>query len=258
MMQRWYGSFIIAGVMIFASCAGRNKLEKMRLDCTERVTKAIEQYNNGKFSLAQVKLEDARTQCSGSPIMDTVLYYLGMADAGTKKYMEARTEFQRLVQDYPGSPFFDEAKFRIGYVVYRQSHPANRDQKETREAIRLLDNFIEMYPKSAFIDSAVACRTEAYEKLASKEFKNAQFYEKINEPEAAVVYYRAFLKQYVDSKLADRARFNTIELLLKLDRVTEAVEMKDELLSVGKDKELKKEVKKLFSGRKKASGSGDG
>lgn len=245
----------MAGLLMLTSCAARkNKLEKMRLDCSQRVSKGLQSYNARKYSMAITRFEDARIQCSGSPIMDTVLFYLGMANVKSKKYIEARTEFQRLVQDFPGSPFFDEAKFRIGYAVFKQSSPTNRDQKETKEAIRLFDDFLEMYPKSPFADSVAFYRTEAYEKLAEKEFKNAQFYEKINEPEAAVIYYRAFIEKFMDSKQADQARFNAFSLLIKLDRFSEAEDMYHELLEKGKNKQLQKEAKTLFANIKKAAG----
>lgn len=251
MTVRWYGSCSVLLCILLTSCASTNKFEKMKLDCTERVTKALELYRLKKYSSALVRLEDARIQCSGNPIMDTVLFYLGMSNVKTKKYVEGRTEFQRLTQDFPGSPFFDEAKFRIGYSVFKQSSPYNRDQQETREAIRLFDDYIETYPKSSFIDSAVFYRSEAYEKLASKEFKNAQFYEKVNEPDAAVVYYRTFISQYADSKQVDQARFNALSILKKEGRDSEAQELLDELLEKGKNKELKKQAKALFSpGRK--------
>ncbi|MBN1306822.1 MAG: outer membrane protein assembly factor BamD [Chitinispirillaceae bacterium] len=254
MMLHRYGGLFMAGFLLVTSCAARkNKLEKMQIDCAQRVSKALLSYNTKKYAMALTRFEDARMQCSGTSIMDTVLFFLGMANAKTKKYLEARVEFQRLVQDFPGSPFFEEAKFRIGYVVFKQSNPANRDQKETREAIRLLDNFIELYPKSPFVDSAAFYRTEAYEKLATKDFRNAQFYEKINEPEAAVVYYRAFISQFIDSKMVDQARFNAFVLLLKLDRIGEAKELYDALIEKGKNKELQKEAKILFANAKRAS-----
>ncbi len=245
-----------AGVMLFASCAGTNKLEKKVEDCAERISRGIELYHGKRYGMALARLEDARTQCSGSPSMDTVLFYLGMTNVKQKKFIEARTEFQRLVQDFPGSPFFDEAKFRIGYVVFQQSHPLNRDQKETREALRLLEDYVESYPSSSMIDSARFYRNEAYEKLALKEFKNAQFYEKIDEPEAAVVYYRAFLNQFPESKLVDQARFTATEILLRLDRNAEAEELRDELIERGKNKELQKKVKTLFPQKSKGAKTG--
>ena len=238
---------ILAACLGLFSCAGKNKLQKMQQNCEARISQALERYEKGRYSSVQLALEDARTQCSGSPVMDTVLFYLGMADVHLKNYIEARTEFQRLVQDFPESPFFDEAKFRIGYTVYKQSSRYDRDQKETHEAMYLLDRFIEMYPNSAFIDSALFYRKEAYEKLALKEFKNAQFYEKINEYESAIVYYRSFMTEYADSKLIDQARYNTIFLLKKLDRTEEAKELVTEFMEKGKDKKLKNEAKQLFS-----------
>jgi outer membrane protein assembly factor BamD len=254
MTVRWYGIGFASLCILLTSCATTSKFEKMKIDCTNRVTKALEQYRLKKYSSALVRLEDARTQCSGSLIMDTVLFYLGMSNVKTKKYVEARTEFQRLTQDFPGSPFFDEAKFRIGYTVFKQSGPYNRDQKETREAIRLFDDYIETYPKSTFVDSAVFYRGEAFEKLATKEFKNARFYEKVNEPDAAVVYYRTFISQYADSKLADQARFNALSILMKQGRTSEARDLLTELLEKGRDKELQKQAKALFApGRKGAA-----
>lgn len=240
MMHRWQAVICCTSLALLASCAGGNKLEKQRLDCSERITKALELYKNKKYASVVFRLEDARTQCSGSPVMDTVLYYLGMANLQDKKFIEARTEFQRLVQDFPGSPFFHEAKFRIGYAVYCQAHPINRDQKETHEAIRLFDNFIEVFPKSQFADSAQFYRTEAYEKLALKEFNNSAFYVMAKEPESAVVYYKTFISQFSDSRLVDQARFNIIDLLVKLNRTTEAVEVCDELLREGKNRDLQK------------------
>jgi len=240
MIKYWRAVTICTAVALLGSCAGGNKLEKQRLDCAERVAKALDQYKKKKYASVVYRLEDTRTQCNGSPVMDTVLYYLGMANFMDHKYIEARTEFQRLVQDFPGSPFFDEAKFRIGCSVFMQGHPSDRDQKETREAIRLFDSFIESYPRSAFVDSVNYYRTQAYEKLAKKEFDNAEFYVKANEPEAAVVYFKVFLTQFSDSRLADQARYNAIELLVKLSRTAEAVELYDDFMREGKNRELMK------------------
>jgi outer membrane protein assembly factor BamD len=247
MIIRWGCIVCVAMVMLLCFCAGGNKLEKQRFDCTERVAKAIDLYKMKKYSSVIYRLEDTRTQCSGSSIMDTVLYYLGLANLKSKKYVEARTEFQRLVQEFPGSPFFDEAKFRIGYAVYKQSNPANRDQKETREAMRLLDDFIESFPRSAFADSAIFYRTEAYEKLALKEFNNAVFYVNFNEAESAIVYYKTFMAQFADSRLIDQARYNTIELLVKGGRMNEALELRDELMTKGKNKGLQKAANALVN-----------
>lgn len=251
MIIRFLTAIVSVALLLAFSCASQNKLEKKRLDCAERVAKASELYKAGKYSSVLYRLEDARMQCGGSDIMDTVQFLLGMANLKSKKYVEARTEFQRLVQDFPGSSFFDEAKFRIGYAEFMQSNSFNRDQKETRDAIRLFDDFIESFPRSPFIDSAVFYRSEATEKLALKEFKNAEFYVKANEPDAAVVYFKSFLTQFPESKMVDQARFNAIELLVKLDRLSEAAELKDELVSKGKNKELIKAATALVVKKQK-------
>lgn len=232
----------------FISCAAKKRID-ISLDCSQRMAKIIELYNSKKYSFALTRIEDAKMQCSGSQIMDTVLYYSGMINLKTKKYLDAQTDFQKLVQDFPTSPFSIEAKFRIAYAVFKQSASPHHDQKETKEAIRLFDNFIDLYPNTPFTDSAIYYRTEAYEKLALKEFRNAQFYEKINEPEAAVIYYKVFLSQFPESKLVDRARYNAFLLLVKLNRITEAKEIYTDLIERGKDKELIKEATTIYNSK---------
>lgn len=233
-------------VIFLFSCAARKKID-INLDCSQRVAKIIELYTSKKYSFALSRVEDAKMQCSGSDIMDTILYYSGMSNLKTKKYLDAQTEFQKLVQDFPTSPFSIEAKFRIAYAVFKQSPSPHHDQKETKEAIRLFDNFIDLYPNTPFTDSAIYYKTQAYEKIALKEFRNAQFYEKINEPEAAVIYYKVFLSQFVDSKLIDKALYNTFVLLVKLNRINEAKEIYTQLIERGKDKELIKEAKDIYN-----------
>jgi outer membrane protein assembly factor BamD (BamD/ComL family) len=120
----------------------------------------------------------------------------------------------------------------------------------------LLDDFIESFPRSPFADSAMYYRTEAYEKLALKEFNNAVFYVNAKEPESAVVYYKTFMTQFVNSRLVDQARFNSIELLLKLNRTSEALDLQDELLTKGKNKALQKAARVLTGKIKRTADGG--
>jgi outer membrane assembly lipoprotein YfiO len=174
-------------------CASGDRVAKKRIECGERVARAMTKYEAKKYGSAKAILEEVRLQCAGHPVMDSGGYFLAMALMKMKMYADARLEFIRLTQDFPRSPFFEEARFRVGCCVLKSSLSVERDQSETREAQRLFADFLESYPSSPWADSAQTCLKAAVAKLAEKEFNGARFYQKIGEKEAAVVCYKVFV-----------------------------------------------------------------
>lgn len=236
--------FFITALLVIP---GFSKVRKSKLfDCSEAISKAVSFYNDGKYSRVKTTLENAKIQCGGSPLMDSILYYLGMADLKSKNYIEGRTSFELLAQDYHRSPFHKEAQFRIGYAVYMQSQPSGRDQQETNEAISLFRDFLDINPDGAFADSARKYLDLCFEKLAKKDFDAANFYIKIDELESAIVCFKTFLQDHPQSKYVDQARYTAAELLIKLNRKSESREMLDALIQNSSDKVMKTKANDLL------------
>jgi outer membrane protein assembly factor BamD len=191
-------------------------------DCNKKIAESIVRYNKKRYADVQAALADVKIQCSGHEAMDTIIYYLGMSYMMLKRTDEAKTEFEQLNRDFPNSPFADAARFRVGHCSMIGSHDWERDQTGTRDAIRELTDFVATYPQSAYIDSAHADIVACQDKLAKKELANARFYEKLDQYEAAIVYYRAFLEQFGDTKYAPDAQLAMADNLVKLTRTTEA------------------------------------
>jgi TolA-binding protein len=61
------------------------------------------------------------------------------------------------------------------------------------------------------------------------------------------MYYKSFVNEYPGSRLTDQACLNLAELLLKLDRKSEAQEVLDRLLESSKDKDVINKAKALRS-----------
>lgn len=241
--------FVISTCLVLPVSASLKikKIKDRTVDCSKKLNEAILMYKNKRYSQAQLKLADMKVQCNGSSVMDSVLYYLGMSDILTKKYIEARTEMELLVQDYPQSAFFDEAKFRIPYCVYKQSNSYDRDQKETEESIRLFRDYLTESSSTGWeMDSARYYYKDAIDKMAKKEFQAAKFYERVEKYEAAVVYYRTFLSDYPESKFSDEAQLNMIQILVKLERSAEAQEAVEDIVSKNGNPELIKKAKEIL------------
>ena len=217
--------------ILFIACAGTHKIKPRKYECSSRVAEAIKKIKDGKNGSAKIILEDVKLQCAGHEVMDTAEYYLGLALLRLKYYADAKLEFSRIIQDFPGSPFFDESQYMIAFCVYKTSRPVDRDQTETKEAIKLLRDFIENYSSSVFADSARKYMAQAVDKLAEKEYSSARFYQKIGEKEAAVICYKSFINDYAGSGFAAPARFYLGQVLIELGRKDEAKEVLNGLVA---------------------------
>lgn len=249
MKRRYLCLFCIA--ILFVSLSAKTKNKKHQLyDCSGKIAEVVKDYDAKKYSRVKNILENAKIQCSGSQSMDTILYYLGMSYLKTKMFVEAKTQFDQIVMDFPNTPFYEEAQFRSALAVYKQSNPFNRDQKETNEAIRLFRDFLDSHSAGPVVDSVTFYLNEAIDKLAEKDYNAARFYQKVNEFESAVIYFKAFIGDFPESRYTDQAKLSMAEFLIKLDRKTEAEEVITELVANSKDKlviakgeDLKKRLK---------------
>lgn len=248
-MKMRYQTWVLLAVMasVIGSCSPGSKTTRHRYECTERLAKAVKKYDAGKYSSAKTILDDVKLQCAGNRVMDTAQYYLAMTLVRMKMYLDAKFEFTRLVQDFPRSPFFEEAQFRMGYCVYKSSLPVERDQGETVEAQKYFREFLENYPSSRFADSAQKYLKMAVSKLAEKEFASAKFYQRIGEKEAAVVYYKSFITEYPASPFTAQARLNMGQMLIELGRKAEAREVLDEVVAQEKTGDIAKKAQELLA-----------
>ena len=231
--------------ILAASCSGPSskKLIKQGLyKCSERLETAAQRMEKKNYTDAIRILEDVRYQCGGSPLMDTVYYYAGMSHFRLKQYDDSRAEFETLYREHPRSPFMDEGHYRLAQMRFLQAHQWFRDQTETREAMRLLGDYVDTYPNGAYIDSAAALFKTSMDRLAEKEFNNALFYRKQKEHEAALIYYRAVLAEYPESKFAPESVVGMAEMLVALGRTQDAQDILEELDSAAFDEALKSRI----------------
>ncbi|MDR0330715.1 MAG: outer membrane protein assembly factor BamD [Chitinispirillales bacterium] len=231
----------IAAISV-ASCSNTSpkKLMKKGLyDCSNRLQAAAQRMERKNYTDAVRIVDDVKYQCGGSPQIDTAYYYAAVSYFRQKLYDEASAEFEALYGEFPRSPFAEEAHFRFAHIRYIRSLPSFRDQAETKEAMRLLNDYTDLYPKGAYVDSARTLFIASLNKLAEKEFNNALFYRKQKEHNAALIYYRAVLSEYPESRFAPEAVVGMAEMLIALQRTQEAVEIIEELDASEFDEGLK-------------------
>ena len=217
----------VTAAVIVSGCGSSSStklIKKGLYNCNSRLETAMKRMEKRNYSDAIRIFDEIKYQCGGSSLMDTVYYHAAMSHFHLKQYSDARVEFESLQMEYPRSPFVEESHYRIGQMRYLRSHNARRDQTETKEAIRLLGDYIDLYPNGVFADSARHFRTLAVEKLAEKEFRNAMFYRRQKEHNASLIYFNTLLTQYPQSKFIPEAVVGTVEALTAVGRVEDARE----------------------------------
>ncbi len=245
-MKKLFGLFLCLVAGIVLSCASSTKIKPRHLyDCDEKTAEAIEKFHKKRFSAAQFVLSEVITNCPGFSAYDTAVYYLGKSWLAAKKPDEAKLEFERLVQIFPNSAFYEESLYLLGYSSYLASNPWYLDQESTDKARQRLKEFIETHPASPYADSARFYIDKCIDKLAQKEFEAARFYEKTNHLESAIVYFNSIIQTYPQSQLALQARLSIAADLIILNRASEAKVVLNELLEQTKDESILKKAKAL-------------
>ena len=239
--------FGVIWVCIFCVFSEISAKKKRLYNCTKKVEKAKIQFEKGRFYKVKTMLNEVKLNCSGHTTMDTILFMLSKANLETKQPMEARIELEVLIQDFPQSSYAEEAHFLLGFCSYKESESYERDQIKTKEAISDFNDFILDYPNSQYKDSAAFYLKECKEKLVKKEVMSARFYERIDQFDAAVVYYKIIINKYPESDFIPDCLLSLYRNLIKTSRPKEAVMVLESILSSDADEETKRKAQNLLN-----------
>lgn len=93
-------------------------------------------------------------------------------------YKSAVVAFKNFISDYPGSPYREEAAYKMikSSLEYAKLSVESKQIERYENTIELYQKFIERYPNSNYLKNAEECYTEAQKSL-EKIKKNIQSYE---------------------------------------------------------------------------------
>ncbi len=171
---------------------------------------------------ARSELDIVVKQYPASAYADSAQFYLAQTYYETHEYITAAFEFGNVFRNYPSSRLAPDARFKIAMCYAAQSPRPQLDQEDTRKAIESFQNFIDYYPGSPLVSNAEKEITKLRNKLAKKDFEIAKLYNTLGYYRAAIVYYDVILEKYHDSDVADLAALGKVKALLERHRNVEA------------------------------------
>ncbi|TMQ58200.1 MAG: outer membrane protein assembly factor BamD [Candidatus Eisenbacteria bacterium] len=221
-------------------CGG--SLKEQRREGVANFDAAKASFDRGNYLDAIPDFKAFIEQFPGTDRTDDALYYLGESYIHEKDYALASAQFDRLLRDFPTSPFQADALFELARCDDLQSRPAPLDQTETERALTRYNQFADQYPSHARITEARARIQALRDRLAEKRLRTARLYFKLRQDAAAAIYLRRLLSDYPDSKWTAEASLLLAKVLARQGKKVEAVQTLKKLIASGPDGELRRKA----------------
>ena len=154
--------------------------------------------------------------------------YIGEKSA--ESYVLAANEFREFLTFYPTHSRADYAQYKLGMTFFYQMHGPERDQTETREAIKELTAFVERNPRSQLIDEGKARLRDARDRLSQSEYRVGYFYWRSRWYPGAIDRFKAIIASDPEFSNRDALYFHLADALVKIQRPAEALPFYERLI----------------------------
>lgn len=178
--------------------------------------------NAGRMKEAAAKFDAIDRQHPYSEFARKALIMSTFANYRQGNYTEAITAGQRYVNLYPTSDDAAYAQYLIGLSHYRQIPDVTQDQKESRATVDAMNEVIQRWPDSEYVEDANAKMRFARDQLAGKEMQIGRYYLERREYIAAIRRFRGVVENYGNTRHVEEALARLVEAYMAMGLQSEA------------------------------------
>jgi len=139
-------------------------------------------------------------------------FMIGLSYKKVEQYTEAIKAFQKIVDEYQRSNFYDKATYEVAQCTYLASLKSDYDQELTDEAIKEFKIIVDSRKGLDISKDAEEAVSLLEERKAKSLFKTAKFYERQKQYKSAVIYYEELVEKYPRSSLSGGSLKNIVKL----------------------------------------------
>ena len=155
-----------------------------------------------------------------------------LGEGSAEGFVLAQNEFREFLAFYPTHKRADYAHYKLAMTHFYQMHGPERDQTETREAIKELTAFLERFQgRTALEDEAKQKLREAKDRLSQSEYRVGFFYFRNKWYPGAIERFASVLKGDPQFTNRDAVYYHLGESLMKIERPAEALPYYDKLIA---------------------------
>lgn len=189
-----YLAFTALVLVLAAGCGSFPSTEGLERD--EIIDLADSHFQREQWSQASFLYTELMFRYPGDIQTDLFLYRSGIADRGMKLWADAEFYLYRVVNEYPGGPWADDAQLALAETMWMQRRDYRRDQTQVMRAREEMLRFFDNYPSSPLKDRAEELFIDINDHLARRSLFVGRFYTRRNETDAALLYLRDALDNY--------------------------------------------------------------
>jgi outer membrane protein assembly factor BamD len=181
--------------------------------------------------------------------------YLG--ESTTEAKILAINEFREFLTFFPTHPRADYAQYRLAMGHFQQMLSPQRDQTETKEAIKEFETFIERYPNSPLMSEVRTKAREAKDRLGASDYEVGLFYFRNRWYPGAIDRFKVLLGRDPEYTYRDAVYFHLAEALVRVNQGAEALPYFERLVKEFEKSEYLEAAQRRISELKAGHGKTD-
>jgi outer membrane protein assembly factor BamD len=208
--QRGRKTFVrtLAVLALFAvalsSCGGPYSAKNVNVP-DEKLRLADDLYARKKYTQAAMEYKDFLAVFAGDERSDYAQFMLAESYRGAKEFALASVEYRILIADFGYSEYVDDAFFLEGLCSFEMTQRAERDQRQSYDALMRIERFLEVFPDSPRREEALQVRRDIHDLLGKKTFQSAELYFKRKHYVAAGIYFQKIVDDFPETSWAGRS-----------------------------------------------------
>ena len=227
-VTRPWNAAVVAAPLVLSGCLSSEK----DLDLStyvEETDPADQLYNEGLANLnagrmneAIKKFEAVDRQHPYSEFARKSMVMGAFTNYRQGKYEEAINASKRYVALYPSDEDAAYAQYIIGLSYYRQIRDVTQDQKEARRTVEAMEELVQRWPESQYVEDAKAKTRFARDQLAGKEMQIGRYYLERREYIAAIKRFRVVVEFYSNTRHIEESLARLTEAYYAMGLTSEA------------------------------------
>lgn len=206
-------AFLLLVVGTLVSCKHSKLLKNPDLDTKYKA--AIQYYNEKDYSRALQLFDQMMGAIRATDKAEDLYYYYSYCYFYQKDYTLASYYFKRYYTSFPNTSRAEECLFMSAYCNFLTSPSPSLDQSTTYEAIKDLQLFMNIYPKSKRVPECNDLIDKLRAKLEMKSYKIAKLYYRMGDYAAAITSFRNILTEFPETVHREEILFLVIKSYAK-------------------------------------------
>lgn len=213
--------------LVVSACASKDDIDLSKY--VEQDDPADQLYNQGLANLNAGRMKEATAKFEAidkehpySEFARKGLLMSAFTNYRQGKYSEAINSAKRYVALYPSTDDAAYAQYLIGLSYFRQIRDVTQDQKEARNTIEAMNEVVQRWPDSQYVDDAKTKIRFARDQLAGKEMQIGRYYLERREYVAAINRFRNVVENYSNTPQVEEALARLTECYMAMGIASEA------------------------------------